>query len=204
MDIRRSARGLSLVEVMAAMAILVITLLGVVNALVVAINTNGDAARRSQMKEFARSRLERLVTSNRQNAPPVPAGFAVGTFTPDVPPGTGGWVLDTLESQPGLGGGDDANAGPVMVDGEGSGLDLPATRTLRSQVLAASPPQGCGDPALAQRPDVFCREVHVEPASVLAAPGAPSVPMLRVWVRAVRGGGDWRYQSVTLQKDLAR
>lgn len=202
MDTRRAPRGLSLVEVMAAMAVLVVTLLGVAGGLVVAVNTNGDAARRSQMKEFARSRLERLVTSNRQIAQPIPAGFAAGTFNPDVPPGTGGWVLDTLEAQPGAGGGDDANAGPVMVDGEGSGLDLPATQALRSKVIAAAPPLGCGDASLAQRPDVFCREVHIEQTSAPA--GAGAVPLLRIWVRALRGGGDWRYQAVTLQKDLAR
>ena len=111
------------------MAILVICLLGVAGGLVVAVNTNGDAARRSQMKEFARSRLERLVTSNKQIVPSLPASFTAGTFVPDVAPGTGGWVLDTFETQPGAAGGDDATAGPVIVDGEGSGLNLAATQS---------------------------------------------------------------------------
>jgi type II secretory pathway pseudopilin PulG len=193
---------MTLVEVMAAMAILVIALLGVVSGLVVAINSNGDAARRSQMREFARGRLERLVTSNKQIIQPIPATFT-GAFNPDVAPGTGGWVLDTFEALPGAGGGNDDMAGPVIVDGEGSGLDSTQTQSQRASVLSSPPALGCGDPSLAQSLALFCREIHVEQVTVTAGAGV-SIPLLRIWVRALQTGGNWRFQSVTLQKDLAK
>jgi type II secretory pathway pseudopilin PulG len=200
---------MTLIEVMAAMAILVIALLGVASGLVLAVTDNGNAARRSQLKEFARSRIERLVTSNKQNVQPIPAGFAVGTFNPDVPPGTGGWVLDTFETLPTAPGGVDVMAGPVIADGEGSGLDETQTTTpttgLRATVLGSPPAAGCGDPSLANVMGIFCREIHIE--QVTANPGGaglPTVPLLRVWVRTLQGGGSWRFQSVVLQKDLAR
>jgi type II secretory pathway pseudopilin PulG len=193
---------MTLIEVMAAMAILIITLLGVVSGLVLAINSNGDAGRRSQMREFARGRLERLVTSNKQIIQPIPASFA-GPFNPDSAPGTGGWVLDTFEALPGGSGGNDDMAGPVIVDGEGSGLDSALTQTQRASVLAAPPPLGCGDPSLAQPLTLFCREIHVEQVIVTAGAGI-SVPILRVWVRALQPGGNWRFQNATLQKEFAR
>jgi type II secretory pathway pseudopilin PulG len=200
---------MTLIEVMAAMAILIIALLGVGSGLVVAVTQNGDAARRSQLKEFARARIERLVTSNKQNVQPIPTGFAVGTFNPDVAPGTGGWVLDTFETLPGASGGLDVTSGPVIADGEGSGLDEANTTTpstgLRATVLASPPAAGCGDPSLANGIGIFCREIHIE--QVTANPGGaglPTVPLLRIWVRTLQGGGSWRFQSVVLQKDLAR
>jgi hypothetical protein len=154
------------------------------------------------LREFARGRLERLVTSNKLIIQPIPATFT-GTFNPDVAPGTGGWVLDTFEALPGGGGGNDDMAGPVIVDGEGSGLDSAQTQIQRASVLSSPPALGCGDPSLAKSFALFCREIHVEQVTVTAGAGV-SVPLLRIWVRALQAGGNWRFQSVTLQKELAK
>ena len=210
-------RGMTLLEVMVALALLGVSALGVMGGLVVASNTNGLSRRRTHMLEFGHARIEQLGSRTRVNVPtqttttPVncSAMNAGGVFDPNSPPGTGGWMLDVVDGTPPPGGGtfgDDLLAGPILVEGDLSGVDGAATiaqrATLASAWFAGTNTQGCGSSTVTGNARVMCREIHVEPANVVVA--GTTAFMLRVWVRVVQGGGVWKNSFVLLREDIAQ
>lgn len=217
---QRRASGLTLIEIMASLSILGVAALGLVSSMVVAINGNALAARRTQMAQFAQARLERLITQTRIKIPTstttAPVNYsamaASGTFDPTAAPNTGGWVLDVIDGAPptAAGAGDDPMFGPVLFDdsaADGTDNFVGLTKTLRSTLandwLAAPASNGtlggCGAAAVVADAAVLCRELHVEPADSIA-----STPMLRAWVRVVQGGGNWQRSYVLMQEDIAQ
>ena len=216
------ARGFTLIEVLAALSVLAIATVGLTGGIIVAVNTTGIAARRTLMVQFAQARLERLVAETRTKIPTAASTIPVdcskmavgGAFDPTAAPGTGGWMLDVIDGASGpnpTGGGDDAMWGPILIyDSASNATDnyLANTIATRQNVytswIGSGLPAGCGTTTLApamagpQQSSMLCREVHIEPQTVNA------VPMLRVWVRVLQVGADWRVNSVTLQEDIAQ
>lgn len=229
MSIRKqSQRGLTLIEIMASLGILGVAALGLVGSMVVAINGNSLAARRTLMSEFAQARMERLVSMTRNKIPSSNftnfGGMVAPGSLPDVngvmstsgqfdgnngnntAPGTGGWVLDVIDGAAPATAGDDPMFGPVLFDdtaGNGSDTFMARTNTLRvpmANTWLAGNGSGasCADPVIVSDPGVLCREVHIEPYN------PAGVPLLRVWVRVVQGGGDWHRSYVTMTEDIAQ
>ena len=131
-------RGMTLLEVMVALALLGVSALGLVGGMIVATNTNGISRRRTEMLQFAQARIEQLASRTRVNIPtaatttPVncAAMNAGGAFNVNAAPGTGGWMLDVIDGNPPAGGGslgDSLMAGPLLVEGDLSGIDSAAT-----------------------------------------------------------------------------
>lgn len=223
---RRAARGFTLIEVFAALAVLAIASLGLVAGLVIALRANGIAAQRTLMLQFAQTRLERLIAETRTKIPtaattspdcskmtssPWPSG------TSGLPaPGTGGWMLDVIDGPaPNGAAGNDAMWGPVLIyDASTNATDnyIGSTIATRTNVYNAwvggSLSAGCGSSIAAASPgggaappgqaSVLCREVHIEPQTV------NGVPMLRAWVRVLQVGTNWQVNSVTLTEDIAQ
>jgi prepilin-type N-terminal cleavage/methylation domain-containing protein len=213
----RRRRGMTLLEVMVALALLGVSALGLVGGMVVASGTNGISRRRTHMLEFGHARLERLGTRTRVNIPtqatvtPVNCSSmaAGGPFDPNAAPGTGGWMLDVIDGTPPPGAGtlgDDLMFGPLLVEGDLSGVDSAATIAKRTTAAAAwfgaTDTKGCGSTTVTSNPAVMCREIHVEPLDVAA--GGTTMFMLRVWVRVVQGGGNWQNSFVLLRRDIAQ
>jgi prepilin-type N-terminal cleavage/methylation domain-containing protein len=189
-------RGMTLIEVMIALAVLGVASLGLAGSLVVSSNSNSIAARRTVMSAFAQARIENLTSMTRSKIPIV--GTASGTFDPMSNPTSGGWVMDTIDgtSVP-TGAGDDLLFGPILVDSaseNGNDGTLLRTTSLRKTV------PNCADKAVTSDPAVFCREVHIESYWQ----GTPAVPMLRAYVRVIQGGGLWQRSYVLLQQDIAQ
>ena len=210
MNTRRLDRGFSLIEVFAALTILAVASLGLLGGMVIAVNSNGVAAKRTLMVQFAQARIERLLAETRTKIPtaattsPDCSAMAVGTFVPSAAPGTGGWMLDVIDGDAPAAAGDDSMFGPVLIaDANVNSKDdyIGQTVAKRAAVLAAwnggGLPGGCGDASL-NVSGILCREIHIEPSNV------GGIPMLRAWVRVVQGGGDWRTASVTMQEDIAQ
>jgi len=192
---RTDSRGMTLIEVMIALAVLGIASIGLAGTLVVSQNSNSIAARRTVMSAFAQARIESLTSSTRSKIPLV--GSAGGAFDPMADPNTGGWVMDTIDGSGPPSAGDNLLWGPVLVDGaseNGNDGTLARTKSLRSSVTS------CVDATITSDPGVFCREVHIESYSQ----GTPPVPMLRAYVRVIQGGGNWRRSYVLLQQDIAQ
>jgi len=208
-------RGMTLIEVSIALAILGIASLGLAGSLVVSSNTNALAARRTVMSAFAQARIETLTSMTRTKIPLV---GNTGTFDPASAPNTGGWVMDTIDGYAsdtalvtwtcnggscttGMGG-DDRFWGPVLVNpvsqngGDGDAL-LARTKTLRAQGAV----QSCADKVVTADASVLCREVHIES---FWQGTTPPVPMLRAYVRVIQGGADWHTSYVLLQQDIAQ
>ena len=62
-------RGMTLLEVMVALALLGVSALGLMGGMVVASSTNGISRRRTHMLEFGHARIERLASRTRVNVP---------------------------------------------------------------------------------------------------------------------------------------
>jgi prepilin-type N-terminal cleavage/methylation domain-containing protein len=217
MNTRAHRSGMTLLEVMVALALLGVSALGLVGGMVVASSTNGISRRRTHMLELAQARIERLATRTRVNVPtqvtttPVncSAMSAGGAFDPNAAPGTGGWMLDVIDGTPPAGGGtlgDDLMAGPLLVEGDLSGVDSAATLAQRATFaaawFAASDTKGCGSNVVTKNAAVMCREIHVEPLDVVVA--GQTLYLLRVWVRVVQGGGNWQNSFVLMREDIAQ
>jgi prepilin-type N-terminal cleavage/methylation domain-containing protein len=213
----RRPRGMTLLEVTVALALLGVSALGLVGGMVVASNTNAVSRRRTHMLEFAHARLERIASRTRTTVPtaatvtPVNCSrmSAGGAFDPNSPPGTGGWMLDVIDGTPTPGGGalgDDLMAGPLLVETDSSGVDSAATlsqrATFASAWFAATDTAGCGSTTVTSDQRVMCREIHIEPLDVTV--NGVTTFMLRVWVRVIQGGGPWQNSSVLMRQDIAQ
>jgi prepilin-type N-terminal cleavage/methylation domain-containing protein len=213
---RHVMRGITLIEVSIALAVLAIASLGLAGSLVVSSNSNALAARRTVMSSFAQARIESLTSMTRTKIPLV--GTA-GSFDPMSAPNTGGWVMDTIDGYaPDTGvnaawscnggactsgmAGDDLFWGPVLVNpvsqngGDGDAL-LTRTKALR----ASGAVQSCADNVVTSDPSILCREVHIES---YWQGTTPPVPMLRAYVRVIQGGPKWQSSYVLLQQDIAQ
>jgi type II secretory pathway pseudopilin PulG len=208
---------MTLIEVMASLSILAVTSLAVMAGMVVASNANGMSRRRTIMLQFAQSRLEVLGSRTRTKIPTAAtttpfdcSKMAVsGTFDPNAAPGTGGWMLDVIDGTPPAGGGtqgDDLMFGPLLAEGDFSGIDPVVALSARSSFSSAwfgnTDTLGCGSPTVTKDLRLFCREIHIQPFDFTS--GGVSVSMLRVWVRVVHGGEPWQNSYVMLQQDLAQ
>jgi prepilin-type N-terminal cleavage/methylation domain-containing protein len=193
---------MTLIEVSIALAVLAIASLGLAGSLVVSNNSNSIAARRTVMSAFAQARIESLTSTTRTKIPTGKSSCCLamstgGAFDPMSNPGTGGWMMDTIDGAAPATGGDDLLWGPVVVHGaneNGNDGTVAKTKSLRASVAS------CTDAAVTSNAAVFCREVHIEPYSQ----GTPPVPMLRAYVRVIQGGGSWRRSYVLLQQDIAQ
>ena len=111
------------------------------------------------MTLFAQSRIERLASRTRAKVPTATTTTPVncsamavgGAFDPNANPGTGGWMLDVIDGTPPAGGGalgDDLMAGPLLAEGDGSGVDGAGTLAKRATFAAAwfggTDTNGCG------------------------------------------------------------
>jgi prepilin-type N-terminal cleavage/methylation domain-containing protein len=220
----RGQRGFTLIEVLAALAVLAVATLGLVGGIIIALQTNGIAAQRTLMVQFAQARLERLVAETRikiptalTTSPDCSKMSVAGTFDPTAPPGTGGWMLDVIDGPAPAGAGNDAMFGPVLIYDSATnasdnyisstistrttvynnwvGAGLAAGCGATGSIQAATPTGGAPAPGQA---GILCRELHIEPQTL------NGVPMLRAWVRVLQVGPDWRVNSVTLQEDIAQ
>jgi hypothetical protein len=178
------------VEVLAALAIMGVSMLGLTAGVLIAFGANGRSSRRTQMLEFAQSRLDRLEASTKYNictgaSLPVNGidctkmgAVAAGSFDPTVAPNTGGWILDILDRPNALTStqGIDQMAGPVLVMGDiGGAVNEAATVTARATI--ATDPAGCASTAVAT--NMLCRELHIE--------FDPTSTYYHIWVRVSRG-----------------
>jgi type II secretory pathway pseudopilin PulG len=207
---------MTLLEVLIAMVLLSIGALGMMSGMLLASNGNAISRRRTEMLQFAQARVERLATRTRTKVPtsatstPVNCStMSASPFDPNSAPGTGGWMLDVIDGNPPAGGGtvgDDLMAGPLLVEGDLSGVDAAATLTKRTSFanawFAASDTAGCGSSVVSSDPTVMCREVHVE--SVDNTSGGTQTFLLRAWVRVVQGGVPWNTSYVTVRQDIAQ
>ena len=220
--LRRAPRGMSLIEVMTAMAILGIATLGLVGGVIVALSANAISARRTQMKEFAQSRLERLTAMRSSQIPSAtttfPANYSgMGTggaaFDPNSAPGTGGWMLDVIDAGSATSG-FDAMAGPTLVDDSADGsaeITAPTTAvsTLPTKTIAnrqalitkwnGDSTTSCADASVTSDATVLCREIHIEQQT-----SASGAALWRAWVRVVQGGANWQTSFLTLDQVMAR
>src|SRR5258708_6968287 len=105
---QRLSRGISLIEVMVSIAILGIASLGLVGGIIVSVNSNALAGRRTQALEFAQARIERLMAmgpvqlNSMITAPGVAAAMTVsglGAVSVSISPGAAGsgWMMDALD-----------------------------------------------------------------------------------------------------------
>src|SRR2546421_1147351 len=138
MNTREHARGFSLIETMASLAILAVAALGLMGSMLVASGANTISRRRTDMTLFAQSRIERLASRTRAKVPTATATTPVncsamavgGAFDPNANPGTGGWMLavSTATPPPAAGrSGDDRMPGPPRTGGDGTGTAGPGT-----------------------------------------------------------------------------
>jgi type II secretory pathway pseudopilin PulG len=208
---------MTILEVLIALALLSIGGLGMVSGMLIASNGNAVSRRRTDMVQFAQTRLERLATRDRTQIPTATttgAGIDYSTmsaspFDPNAAPGTGGWMLDVIDGNPPAGGGslgNDLMAGPLLVEGDLSGVDSAATLPLRGSFanawLTGKDTKGCGSSTVTSNPAVLCREVHIEPWDPTI--GGVQTFMFRIWVRVVQGGRNWRSAYVTVTQDVSQ
>ena len=207
MSANRLQRGVSLVEVMAAIAILGIASLGLVGGVIVALSSNASAGRRSQMRAFAQSRIERLIATRPAVIPCGTLGAlnydarmdAGGLFDEHAAPGTGGWRIDSLDTS----GDADSMSGPLLVDATAmTGSDDHAARGLAANTTMLGLADGdvlkrCSNPAIANDPAMLCRELHIEQTIINGA------PIYRVWVRVLQGGAPL-LAALIMQEDIAQ
>jgi prepilin-type N-terminal cleavage/methylation domain-containing protein len=214
MNTSSQPRGFSLVEVMAALAILAVSALGLTAAMLVASGGTEISRRRTDMTLFARTRLERLATRTRLKVPTATTTIPVncsamavaGTFNPNAAPGTGGWMLDVIDGSPPAGGGalgDDLMAGPLLSEDAG-GPNTASTLSKRASFATAwstgTDLNGCGSDTVRNDRSVFCREIHIEPLDVTQA--GVTMFMLRVWVRVIQGGVPWQNSNLVVRQDI--
>ncbi len=185
--------GFTLIEMMAALAILGVSVLGLTAGLTVASAGNGRASRRTQMVEFAQSRIERLTAATRAdictatfNGGVVDCSRMAGAdpFDPNAAPNTGGWMLDVLDrapyTDPGGNPGVDPMAGPVVALGDvGGAIDEKATLAARASLVADWNGGGNGCASTLVAKNMLCREVHIELD--------PTQAFFHIWVRVSRG-----------------
>jgi len=217
MNTKQHARGFSLIETMASLAILAVAALGLMGSMLVASGSNTISRRRTDMTLFAQSRIERLASRTRAKVPTATTTTPVncsamavgGAFDPNANPGTGGWMLDVIDGTPPAGGGalgDDLMAGPLVTEGDGSGIDGTGTLSKRATFAAAwfggTDTNGCGSDTVRNDATVMCREVHIEPLDVTNA--GVTTFMLRVWVRVIQGGVPWQNSYVLMREDIAQ
>jgi prepilin-type N-terminal cleavage/methylation domain-containing protein len=195
---KRRSSGFTLIEVLAAMAILTVSVLGLTAGVLVAFSGNGRSSRRTQMVEFAQSRLDRLTAATKvdictgtfQGGVVSCTKMNVTPFDPNAAPGTGGWMLDVLDRPATTGttaAGVDLMAGPVLVLGDvGGAIDENATLTARANLMTewgtlSSGGAGLGCASALVAKNMLCRELHIEFDSVT------SPTYYHVWVRVSRG-----------------
>jgi type II secretory pathway pseudopilin PulG len=208
---------MTILEVLIAMVLLSIGALGMVSGMLLASNGNAISRRRTEMLQFAQARLERLATRTRTNIPtsatttPIDCSAmnAGGTFDPNAAPGTGGWMLDVIDLNTDATGavGDDLMVGPLLLEGQFSGVDSAATIATRTSFATSwfggADTKGCGSSVVTSNAAVLCREIHVEPADVTVS--GTKMYLLRAWVRVVQGGTtNWKTSYVTVQQDIAQ
>ncbi len=194
----RAARGTTLIETMVSIAVLAIAALGLVGGVILALKTNALASRRTQMKEFAQTRIDRFIQMRPQRIPTGTLGWVNYDSRMDVgstfdPAGSTGWVLDDLDNN-GLAV-VDLLAGPAMVDPTGmtAGDDLAGrTATLNAAVAG----QTCAVASVVNDPQALCREIHVD-----ATTTSSGIPILRAYVRVTLGGSN---DTLILQQDLSQ
>src|SRR3989440_2988053 len=175
MNTKQHARGFSLIETMASLAILAVAALGLMGSMLVASGSNTISRRRTDMTLFAQSRIERLASRTRAKVPTATTTTPVncsamavgGAFDPNANPGTGGWMLDVIDGTPPAGGGalgDDLMAGPLLTEGDASGIDGAGTLSKRATFAAAwfggTRTPGCGSGTGRHGPTVMCRGGH--------------------------------------------
>jgi prepilin-type N-terminal cleavage/methylation domain-containing protein len=210
-------RGVTILEVLIAMALLSIGGMGMIGGMLIASNGNVVSRRRTDMLQFAQTRLERLATRERTRIPTATttgtgidySSMSASPFDPNAAPGTGGWMLDVIDGNPPAGGGslgNDLMAGPLLVEGDLSGVDLAATLSKRSSFADAwftgKDTKGCGSPTVTSNTAVLCREVHIEPLD--ATIGGVQTFMFRIWIRVVQGGRNWKSSYVTVTEDVSQ
>ena len=208
---------MTILEVLVAMTLLSIGAMGMVSGMLIASNGNAVSRRRTEMLQFAQSRLERLATRDRTQIPTATttgtgidySSMSASPFDPNAAPGTGGWMLDVIDGNPPPGSGslgNDLMSGPLLVEGDLSGVDLAATLSNRSSFADAwftgKDTRGCGSSTVASNSAVLCREVHIEPWD--ATIGGVQTFMFRVWIRVVQGGGNWKSSYVTITQDVSQ
>ena len=200
--------GMTLVEVMMALAILGVSLLALMAGLVVAFTANGRASRRTQMVEFAQSRIDRLTAATRKDiCTAALSGTNVdcsrmavtGTFDPTAAPNAGGWMLDVLDRASSFQAsvGVDQMAGPVVVLGDLGTIDEGATLTARTNLATDWAGGGAGCAATMVTENMLCRELHIEQTIINGA------PIYRVWVRVLQGGAPL-LTALIMQEDIAQ
>jgi len=210
-------RGVTILEVLIAMALLSIGGMGMIGGMLIASNGNVVSRRRTDMLQFAQTRLERLATRERTRIPTATtagtgidySSMSASPFDPNAAPGTGGWMLDVIDGNPPAGGGslgNDLMAGPLLVEGDLSGVDLATTLSKRSSFADAwftgKDTKGCGSGTVTSNPAVLCREVHIEPLD--ATIGGVQTFMFRIWIRVVQGGRNWKSSYVTVTEDVSQ
>src|SRR2546430_2169723 len=171
MNTKQHARGFSLIETMASLAILAVAALGLMGSMLVASGSNTISRRRTDMTLFAQSRIERLASRTRAKVPTATTTTPVncsamavgGAFDPNANPGTGGWMLDVIDGTPPAGGGalgDDLMAGPLLTEGDASGVDRAGTLAKRATFAAAwfggTHPHRCGSRTPCHDPAGVC------------------------------------------------
>lgn len=215
---RRAQRGMTLVEVSIAMAVMAIAVLGLTAGIILSFGANGRASRRTQAAEFAQSSLERLMAASRKN---ICTGsfnggvvncspMGTGTFDPNAAPNQGGWMLDVLDRASAMGSsaGVDLMAGPVVVLGDSGAIDEAATTAARAALLTEwgsgdnAATSGCGSTKVTAT--MLCREIHIELQDVKKVSSDPALNAYHVWVRVVQGGGKWRDGPVVQEGVIAQ
>jgi type II secretory pathway pseudopilin PulG len=195
---------------MVALAILGVSVLGLTAGLTVASAGNGRASRRTQMVEFAQSRIERLTSATKAdictatfNGGVVECSRMAGApspFDPNAAPNTGGWMLDVLDrapyTDPAGNPGVDPMAGPVVVLGDAGGaIDEKATLAARASLVTDwnGGGKGCASTLVAK--NMLCREVHIELD--------PTQTFFHIWVRVSRGQ-NYRDGAVLMEGMVAK
>ncbi|MBS2023364.1 MAG: prepilin-type N-terminal cleavage/methylation domain-containing protein [Deltaproteobacteria bacterium] len=217
---RGAERGLTLIEVLVAFGLLAIGLVGLTAGLVTASKSNGRAFHRTQMVEFAQSRIERLTAASRKNictatsssGPVSCSGMGNGTFSTTAAPNTNGWIADLLDratvtdplalassSTYGV----DVMAGPALVFGSTTGSNNNAVddaATISKRTAIAADANGCASSLVTA--DTLCREIHIEDQSTTV--GAQTLKSYHIWVRVIRGGGNYLDGMVVLEGSVAQ
>jgi hypothetical protein len=206
---------MTLIEVLVSLVLLAIALTGLTGGMVVAYNASGRASHRTQMLEFAQSRLERLVAASRKNLctgsvsyGTVNCSHMLGALDLVAAPNAGGWMLDVLDQANTLSasGGVDLMAGPVVALGDLGAVSETDTVTARNALMAewgtgAGSGNGCGSALVS--PNMLCREIHIEQQDAKVS-GTLAIPVFHVWVRVMRGGAAWRDGIVQLEGVIAQ
>ncbi len=202
----RPPRGISLIEVMVSLTILAIAGLGMAGGVILSLNSNTLARKRTFMTELAQARLERLAAGYHPIA--IASGGlilglnsslssitlnAAGSVDLTQPAGGTGWSFDNSDTASASL--SDALAWPIQVDRTTATMTDDATN--RAQTLNSQGYTSCANSNIVNDSSVLCREIHLEDITSIAG-----VPMVRAYVRIMRGGVDPSLAFV-LSEDIA-